>query len=129
MALNSFEMWSNGITIAFFSKNYNNLRYGFASRPPFELNYFTRRVFQFRRFHFLTICLSLLPLAIFWLVPNQATTSEFLFYDIFVQQKNLDSKIYDDVIVCDLWFAPLSNQKSWLRLCCIGSISYPPITF
>ena len=27
-------------------------------------------------------------------------------------------KNFDDVIACDLWFAPLPpNQKSWLRLC------------
>ena len=27
------------------------------------------------------------------------------------------SKISDDVIACELWFGPCSNQKFWLRLC------------
>ena len=44
---------------------------GFATRPPFcdpfELHYFTQHVSQFRRFHFLTFDLSLLPLAKPWL--------------------------------------------------------------
>ena len=32
-------------------------------------------------------------------------------------QKITFSKIFDDVIACDLWFGPPPNQKSWLRLC------------
>ena len=36
MALNPSEMWSSGIEIAFFPKNYENrpAAGGFASRPP-----------------------------------------------------------------------------------------------
>ena len=97
--------------------NYKNRpkAWGFTPRPPLKLNYFTRRVSQFRNFHFLTIRFNLLPLAISWFVPDHVTTSELPFYDIFVRQKVPLSKIYDDVIVCDLWFAP-PNQKFWLRL-------------
>ena len=33
------------------------------------------------------------------------------------QKKSPFSKIFDDVIPCDLQFAPTPNQKFWLRLC------------
>ena len=47
---------------------------------------------------------------------QQATASDLPFYDIFAPQKVSLLKIPDEVIACDLWFAP-PNQKSWLRLC------------
>ena len=78
---------------------------------------------HFKRFLFLTFGLNPLRLAKFWLsakrgsVPNQA--SDLPFYDIFAPQKIPFSKILDNVIACDLWFAPSPpNQESWLCLCC-----------
>ena len=44
--------------------------------------------------------------------------SDLPFCNIFAPQKVPLSKIFDDVIACDLLFTP-PNQKSWLRLCCI----------
>ena len=37
---------------------------------------------------------------------TQATTSDLPVYKIFVPQKVSLSKISDDMITCDLWFAP-----------------------
>ena len=37
---------------------------------------------------------------------QQTTASDLLFYDIFGPQKVPFLKISDDVIACDLWFAP-----------------------
>ena len=52
-----------------------------------------------------------------WLRANtQATASDIPIYDIFVSQKVLLLKHLEEVIACDLWFAPPPNQKSWLRL-------------
>ena len=58
-----------------------------------------------------------LPLAKSWLRANtQATPSNLPFYDIFALAEKVPlSKISDDVIACDLWFAPPPNHKSWLR--------------
>ena len=42
-------------------------------------------------------------------VPNQA--SDLPFYNIFAPQKVPLSKICDDVIACDLWFAPPTQSK------------------
>ena len=36
----------------------------------------------------------------------QATTSDLPFYDIFAPPKNSSFEVSDDVIACDLWFAP-----------------------
>ena len=42
-----------------------------------------------------------------------ATISDLPSYDIFVLQKVPRLKIFDDVIACDLWFGPPTNQKFW----------------
>ena len=44
--------------------------------------------------------------------PTQVTTCDLPIYNIFVPQKVTLLKISDDVISCDLWFAPPPNQKS-----------------
>ena len=75
----------------------------------FELHSSTQHVSQFRRFHFLTFCLSPLPLAKS-LFEGQTRPQLFPFHDIFVPQKVPLSKVSDDVIVCDLWFAPPQSK-------------------
>ena len=68
MALNTFEMWSNGVKTAFF-KNLQKLPSGWGLRPQtpvcdiFEVQYISllKHVAQFRHFRFLTIGLSPLP--------------------------------------------------------------------
>ena len=48
---------------------------------------------------------------------QQLTTAlDLPIYDIFAPQKVPLLKISDDVIACNLWFAPLQS-KTWLRLC------------
>ena len=37
---------------------------------------------------------------------HQATASDLSFYDIFAPTKNSSFEVSDDVIACDLWFAP-----------------------
>ena len=85
MTQNTYKMWSNGIEIAIFLKNYKKSQNGWGLRPqtplassgwglrshipigdPFELHYFTQLVSQFRRFHLWTFGLNPLPLAKFW---------------------------------------------------------------
>ena len=66
MALNSCEMWSNGIKIAFFSKNYEKSPNGLGLRPQtpvcdtFDLQYTSllKHVSQFTHFRILSIGLS-----------------------------------------------------------------------
>ena len=50
--------------------------------------------------------LSPLPCKILVKCQNQASASDLPLYDIFAPQKVPLSKISDDVIACDLWFAP-----------------------
>ena len=45
-------------------------------------------------------------------MPCQAKASDRSFYDIFAPQKVPPSKLSDDVIACDLWFAPLPPIKN-----------------
>ena len=92
---------------------------GSAPRPSsiLPLNYtVTQHVFQVRHFHFITVSLSPLPVAKCQLIakPGHDFTSTILRY--LCQKKVPILKIFDDVIACDLWFAP-PNQKSWLRQC------------
>ena len=86
MALNTSEMWSKGIKIAFYFKNLQKIaqRMGLRPKTPrasgggelrtktvvcdaFELHQLTRHVSQVRHFHFLTISLPLL-VAKSWLI-------------------------------------------------------------
>ena len=48
---------------------------------------------------------------------TQATAIDLPIQNVSVPKKVSFSKISDDVIACDLWFAFPPNQKSWLRLC------------
>ena len=126
---NLFELWSNGIKIAFFPKNYKKLLSGCGFRPKtpiassgwelcpqipacdtFELHNFDQFVSQFTLFSF---GLSPLPIAKAWLCANtQVMASDLSIYNIFVPQKVSHSKISDDVIACDLWFGlpPIKNS-------------------
>ena len=69
MALNTREMWSSGVKMAFFPKNYQNLPCGWGRSPQtpvcdtLELRKFTKHVSHFRHFRFLSFGLSHLRLA------------------------------------------------------------------
>ena len=83
--------------IACFSKN-RQAAGSEAPKPPsvIRLSYTgsLAHVSHFRHFHFLI------------LVHTQTSASGLPFYDIFVPQKVTLSKIFDDVIACNLWFGP-----------------------
>ena len=80
--------------------------------------YFIQHVSQFRRLHFLTIGLSLIPLPNSGHVPNQATASDLPFYDSYVLKMFLFRKFLMTTlhVICGLglWASPL-NQNSWIR--------------
>ena len=64
--------------------------------------------FCFRSFGYLTLGLSSIPLPKSWLsVKHRALASNLPLSDIFVPQKVPFLKIYEVVIACDSWFAPL----------------------
>ena len=68
MALNTCELWSNDIKIAFFQKIV--LRLGAFPDPVYDTFWVTldaRRVSDFKHFHYLAFSLSPVPLAKFWL--------------------------------------------------------------
>ena len=60
------------------------------------------------------------------LCQTWTTTSDLPFYDIFVLQKVPFSQISDDVIACDLWFAPppLPFQSKILALPMAGMLKF-----
>ena len=130
MALNTCEMWSNGIKIVFFPKNYEKSPSGWGLRPQipiasrvtpvcdtFELQYTSllKHVSQFRHFRILTIGLSLL-LERVPACQHQATGSDLPFYNIFATTKNpLPKFLMTSLhVICGL--IPPPNQKSWLRV-------------
>ena len=89
----------------------------FAPKPPsvtlFSYTKLLTHVSQFSRFGFLNLGLSPFPSAKFCLSANtQATATNLPFYDISVSQKVPLSKIFDDVIACDLWLGPLPIKNS-----------------
>ena len=116
MALNTCEMRSNGIKIAFFSKKLQKTAQRLGASPPdpqtpvcdIHLSYTS----FLNTFPKLDICIfQLLVLALFLckilVTCKQATTiSDLSSYDIFVPQKLPLWKIFDDVMSCDLWFRP-----------------------
>ena len=70
------------------------------------------RLPHFKHFGNLTLGLSSLPFAKFWLsVKHKASASDLPHYNIFVPQKVPLLKIYYDVITCDLWFGPPSIKN------------------
>ena len=117
---NTCKMRSNGIEIAFFSKNYKNrgasppdpqippAAGGPTPNPPSAI-YLSYTSFL-NTLPKLDICIfQLLVQALFLckirVTCKQATTiSDLLSYDIFVPQKLPLWKNFDDVISCDLWF-------------------------
>ena len=133
MALNRCELWSKGIKIAFFPKNFKKLSSVWElcpqtliglrlEDPPPDLRlwYVIRLSYtsllnsfsQFRYFHFLTFGSSPLLLAkILFKCHTLATASDLPFYDIFVLQKVPLSKNFDDVVhtFCGLPLPPLKN--------------------
>ena len=126
MAVNMFELLSNGIKIAFFfQKHYKKSPSGpqtpiasgdWELRPQIPvcdalvLHYFTQHISRFKRFCFSTFGSRPLPLAKSWLrAKHQAPLVDLLFYDIFAPQKLLLSKFSDDVISCG--FGPPLQSK------------------
>ena len=131
-ALNTGKVWSNGIKTAFFFQKIIKNRPttgGFAPRPPkllasggpapkpssvIHLNY-TSFISTFPK---LDICIfqqlvKTLFLCKILVTCKQATTIlDLPSYDIFVPQKLLLWKNFDDVISCDLWFRPPPTKKS-----------------
>ena len=80
-----------------------------------KLHWLTQCDSQVRHLHFLTISKPS-PCSKILVNCQQATASDLSFFDIFAPQKVPLLKIPDDVIACDLWFAPPPNQKSLQRL-------------
>ena len=125
MALNTCEMWSNGIKIAVFSKKIQKNRPaagGFVSRPPSvtRLNYSTtsllKHVSQFRHLCTLGICLSPLLERVPMPTPGHGFWSSILRYLCHTQKIPLSKFLMTSVhVICGL---PPSNRKSWQRLCC-----------
>ena len=128
------EHMRNGIKIAVFSKKLTKncpTAGGFTPRPPkplaaggsaprppsvIRLRYTsflnTSPKLDICTFQLLHKALSLCKI----LVKCQpATISNLPSYDIFVPQAVSLLKIFDDVIACDLWFGPPTNQKFWPR--------------
>ena len=132
MTLNTYEMWSNGIKIAFFfPKKSQKIGQRLGASPPdpqslrrlrprpqtpirdtFELHLLSQHVPKVRYLHFLTINLSPLPLQILVTRKQATTISDLPSYDIFVPQKLPLWKNFDDVISCDLFFRPPPIKNS-----------------
>ena len=137
MALNTCEMWSNSIKIAFFSKNYKKRQAagGFAPRPPsvIRLNYSTLlnsnmspnlNIFAF---WLLVWALSLERVPSYVLIPGHGFWSSILRYLCPPQKVPLSKFLMTSLhVICGL---PPPNQRSWLRLCrrCGGKRVVPPL--
>ena len=109
----------------FFSKNYEKLPSGWGLCPQTPVN----DTFELQSLLYSTR----LPIKTFshfnfWFKPSrlneflvtcqlQTTAFDLPFYDISAPTKNSFFEVFDDVIVCDLWFGAPPNQKSRLRLC------------
>ena len=94
----------------------------------FELHLLTQHVSHVLHFHISTINLAPLPLAkILVICQRQATALYLPFYNIFVPEKVPLLKIFDDVIACNLWFAPSPPIKNFGQA--YGYNGYlPPVT-
>ena len=126
MALNTCEMWFNGIKIAFFSKKLRNIAQRLGASPPdprlwyvwITIHFFTRHVSQFKHVPILTIGLSPLLERVpsYVPTPGRGLWSSILQY--LCPHKKFLFEVSDDVIACDLWFGPPPpSRKFWLRLC------------
>ena len=117
MALNTSEMYFNGIAIPVFSKKLtkNHLTAGgFAPRPPSVLR--LRYTSFLNTFPKLDICtfqrlLKTFSLCKILLKCQQTTISDIPSYEIFVPQKVPLLKNFDDVIARDLWFGHPYQSK------------------
>ena len=117
MALNTCEMYFNGIKRAVFSKKLTKNRPtagGSASRPPSVLR--LRYTSFLNTFPKLDICtfqrsLKALSLCKILLKCQQTTISDIPSYEIFVPQKVPLLKNFDDVIASDLWFGHPYQSK------------------
>ena len=130
MALNTCEMWFNGIKIAFFPKIYKKSPNGWALFPlapeasggwrpaPRSLVCDTLSYTTFlNTFSKLDICtfqllVQTLSLCKILVTYQQATISDLPSYDMFVPQKLSLWKNFDDVISCNLWFRPPPIKNS-----------------
>ena len=120
MVLNTCELWSNGIKIAsfFLQKITKNCTAAGSLAPtplpdPHLLWAWVTLVYSphlpIYAFEIFIFGLSPLPKAKSWLRANtQTTTSDLPIYNIFVPQKVPLSKIFEDVITCDL-VPPIKN--------------------
>ena len=110
MALNTCEMWSNGIKIAFFRKNYEKSPSCWELRPhtpvcdTFELRYTSllKHVSQFRHFRILSFGLSPLLERIPRYVPTPGRDFWSSILRYLWPPKNSSFKVSDGVIACDL---------------------------
>ena len=108
MALNAFEMWSNGIKIAsFFQKNSKKSPSGWRLRSQtpvcdtlkLQNTSLLEHVSHFKHFRILTIGLSLLLHRVpsYVPTPGHGFWSSFLWY--LCQTKNFSFEVSDDVII------------------------------
>ena len=121
MVLNTCEMWSKGIKIAFFSKKFQKIAQRLGASSPDPLC----DTFEYTTFSFVTFGLSPLPLENSRLSakPGHGFWSSILRY--LCPTKTPLSNISDDFIACDfvIFGLPPPNQKPWLRLCTGDGIS------
>ena len=72
-------------------------------------------VFQFTHFRILTRLVVALSMNEFLVTcQHQATTSDLPFCDISAPPKNSSFEVSDDVVACDLWFAPPTPKSKIL---------------
>ena len=125
MALKTSEMWSNGIKIAFFPRNYKKLPSGWGLRPQtpicgtFELQFtsLVKHVSQF--WHFCILIIGLSPLL--ERVPIYVPTPGHGFWSSILQYLCP----YKNFLFRSFWWrhcmwfvvCPPPNQESWLFLC------------
>ena len=131
MVVNTCEMWSNGIKIAFFSKNLQKSPSGWGLCPQtpiatggwgfrpqtlvcgtFEYTSLLTTSPKVRHLHFLTISFRPLPLPKSWLSATDYSFRSSILRYLFAPQKVPFLKISDDVIA--MWFVVWAPQSKIL---------------
>ena len=116
MALNTCEMWSNGIKIAIFSKKFQKTaqRLG-ASSPDHRLwhvwitvHVFTQTCLPIQTFSHLRYLFKSFPWTSSTPTPGHGFWSSILRY--LCPRKKSSFEVSNDVSACDLWFAPLQSK-------------------
>ena len=129
MVLNTCEMWSNGIKIAFFSKKFQKNRSatrGFVPRSP--------SVIRLNKLVYLHISPTLhIFICNFWFKPSLfrklsvwcQTRPRLLIFHSTISLSHKNSSFENFWWLYCIWFlvCPPPNQKSWLRLCTRDGIS------